>query len=99
MGLVQFKCPYNLYTSKQISVRPIYGFVWAHKNSRLRINFSLDVYKEGLERLLSVYSNGGSSNNGGSWGDPQIVEKQIEHNKCEIDALSEQIRRFKVNLD
>uniref|UniRef100_A0A914MK51 SH3 domain-containing protein n=2 Tax=Meloidogyne TaxID=189290 RepID=A0A914MK51_MELIC len=51
--------------------------------------------KEGLERLLSVYSNGGSSNNGGSWGDPQIVEKQIEHNKCEIDALSEQIRRFK----
>ncbi|KAL7077581.1 hypothetical protein ACQ4LE_003326 [Meloidogyne hapla] len=45
--------------------------------------------KDGLERLLSVYSNDPKM------GDPQTVEKQIDHNKCEIDAINEQIKRFK----
>jgi hypothetical protein len=48
------------------------------------------LLKDGLERLLSVYSNAPKM------GDPQIVEKQVEQNKCEIDLLNEQINKFKV---
>ncbi|KAF7637541.1 hypothetical protein Mgra_00003057 [Meloidogyne graminicola] len=45
--------------------------------------------KDGLEKLISVY------NNDPNMGDPKIVKKQIENNQCEIDALNEQIARFK----